>query len=158
MTMLGALRIYLEQHFPHTVGEEAACSCGASNHVRVRYFRVNGQPAAAIIPEGSTLTAGDLAEATGTRQVEPLLEEELSEIFTDTELGRMQPFENPFGAAVFFDDLLLPHRNVVFCPRMFSEQRGQCFRVPTQEILDLTHAVVLPLTGAGCRRSDEWAV
>lgn len=158
MNPLGALRIYLEQHYPHTTGEELRCTCGAGNHVRIRHFRVSGQPAAAVIPEGAALTAADFGEALGMTDVQPLMDAELDEVCSETELGRTQPFDNPFGTAVFCDESLLPFSDLVFCPRMFFGERGQCFRVPTQEFLDLTQAIVLPLTASAACRSDDWAV
>jgi len=158
MSQLSALRAYLEQHFPHTVGTEGECTCGAGNHVRVCFFRVDGQPVSAIIPEGADLTADGLREALGSSRVEPFSEAEWDQVCADTELGHVLSFENPFGAGVFFDELLQSFPNLVFCPRMFCGERGLCFRVPTQEFLDLTHALVLPLTAQACYRADDWAV
>jgi len=158
MNALGALRTYLEQHFPRTTDEELRCTCGAGNHVRIRHFRVSGQPAAVVIPEGATLTASDFGQVLSMDRVEPLLESELDEVCSDTELGHTQPFDNPFGASVFADESLLPFSDLVFCPRMFFGQRGQCFRVPTQEFLDLTQAIVLPITAAPAQASNDWAV
>lgn len=157
MHALGALRTYLEQHYPHTTGEELRCTCGAGNHARIRYFRVDGHPVTAIVPEGASLTAWDLREAIGCAAIEPLLEREMEEIHEDTELGHADWFQNPFGTTVFFDDLLLPYSQIVFCPQMFAGQRGECFRVPTLEFIDLTQALVLPLTAPACK-VDDWGV
>ena len=158
MNQLAALRNYLEQYFPRTTGTEAKCTCGAGNHVRVCFFRVDGHPVTAVIPEGACLTPDDLRETLGCRTVAPLTEAEWEAIGAETELGSMLSFENPFGAAVLFDDLLISFSDIVFCPRMFAGERGLCFRVPTQEFLDLTQALVLPLTVLACRATDDWAV
>jgi len=99
-----------------------------------------------------------LREALGSSRVEPFSEAEWDQVCADTELGHVLSFENPFGAGVFFDELLQSFPNLVFCPRMFCGERGLCFRVPTQEFLDLTHALVLPLTAQACYRADDWAV
>ena len=152
------LRHYLEQHFPQTVSEEEKCTCGAGNHARICFFRANGQPLATILPEGAKLTADELRQAIGCIRAERLDAAELDATFTDTELGHMQAFENPFGSTVFCDELLAGNRDLVFCPPMFFGQRGECFRVPTREFLELTHALVLPLTGRQDREPDDWAV
>jgi hypothetical protein len=158
MKELRTLREYLDQHFPHTVGEEPRCTCGAGNHVRVSFFRVNGQPAVTIVPEGMPLTPQQLREAIGCGRAEALTDTELDDIYGDTELGRMQSFENPFGTTVFFDETLAPFPELVFCPRMFFGRRGECFHVPTDEFLDLTHAIVVPLCATASREPDYWAV
>ena len=158
MNQLAALRTYLEQHFPRTTGTEEKCTCGAGNHVRVRFFRVDGNPVTAVIPEGADLAPDELREAVGCRSVGVLSEAEWDAIYDETELGSMVSFENPFGAAVLFDDLLINFADIVFCPRMFCGERGLCFRVPTDEFLNLTQALVLPLTTLACRATDDWAV
>lgn len=158
MTQLSALRAYLEQHFPQTVGTESACTCGAGDHVRVCFFRVDGQPVSAILPEGAELTPTGLREALGSARVEPFTEAEWDQVCADTELGHILSFENPFGTGVLFDELLRSFPTLVFCPRMFSGERGLCFRVPTDKFLELTHALVLPLMAQVCYRADEWAV
>jgi len=117
---------------------------------------MNGQPTTAVIPEGALLSAQDLRDAIVGASVEPMAESELAEVFADTELGHMDWFENPFGSNVLFDELLAPYSEIVFCPRMYSDRRGECFRAPTREFLELTRAVVLPLTSF--RRMDDWAV
>jgi len=157
MNQLSALRGYLEQHFPHTIDTEGECTCGAGNHVRVSFFRVDGQPVAAVTPEGAGLTADELRDVLGSSRVESFSDTEWDQICADTENGHLISFENPFGAGVLFDELLGSFPNLVFCPRMFCGERGLCFRVPTQEFLDLTHALVLPLTAHVCR-ADDWAV
>jgi hypothetical protein len=158
MNQLGALRGYLEQHFPRTTGLQPQCTCGAGNHVRVCFFRVDGQPASVVIPEGASLTAAELQEVLGCDRVEPLTESDWEQMCADTELGHLISFENPFGAGVIFDDLLREFPNLVFCPRMFSGERGVCFHVPTEEFLNLTNALVVPLTAQVCRPRDDWAV
>ena len=112
MSHLGALRTFLEAYFPRTTAEEQQCTCGAGNHVRLRYFRVNGQPVTAVIPEGANLTAQDLRVAMGCAWAESLPDEEAGKVLEDTELGHMDWFENPFGSSVFLDDLLLPYAEI----------------------------------------------
>ncbi len=145
MKLQQALRNYLRQHFPGNVHTEPWCTCGSANHVRVFLFRVNGQPATAIVPEGCELSAVQLGRALPGAQVEQLTEEELDAIYTDSELGRMQPFENPFGTAVFLDRNLVRFTTLVFCPQMFSGLAGECFRVPTGDFRKLVHAQVVRL-------------
>ena len=158
MNQLTALRTYLEQHFPKAIQGEGECTCGAGNHVRVCFFRVDGQPVSAIIPEGAGLTTDELRGALGCLRVEPFSNGDWDQVCTDTELGHTLSFDNPFGAGVLFDELLRSFPNLVFCPRMFSGERGLCFRVPTDRFLELTHALVMPLTAQACHRVDEWAV
>lgn len=157
MTYLQALRRFLEEHFPGQVSTQQECTCGQENHVRVIFFRVNGQPATAVIPESAGLSALELSDVIGGR-VERITLAELDAIFADTELGHMQPFENPFGTHVFLDEALGACEQLVFCPRMFFGQRGQCFRVPVKGFKELTHARVLPLSSVCVIDTDAWAV
>ena len=153
-----ALHEYMKEHFPRTLRDEVLCTCGAGNHVRLLFFRVDGQPVTAIVPEGLSLNAEQLGESIGSKQVHALEEPELDGIYATSELGNMQPFENPFGAAVYCDDSLLTWKELVFCPRMFAGQRGECFRATTQEFLNLTRAIVMPLAGTPVQEQDLWAV
>ena len=41
---------------------------------------------------------------------------------------------------------------------MFAGQRGECFRATTQEFLNLTRAIVMPLGGTPVQEQDLWAV
>ena len=145
MKLQRALRSYLRQHFPGAVREEPWCTCGSANHARILLFRVNGLPATVIIPEGCELSAAQLARAIPGAQVQPLDAAELDAVYAESELGRMQPFENPFGATVYLDQNLMQFETLVVCPRMFGGQKGECFRLPTKEFVTLAHALVLPL-------------
>jgi len=153
-----ALHNYLKLHFPRVLRDEVLCTCGAGNHVRLLFFRVNGQPATVVLPEGIDVTAEQLGQAIGGGKVECLAERDLDVIFADSELGHMEPFENPFGANVYCDEGLLTWKELVFCPRMFFGQRGECFRAPTREFLDLTRAITVPLSGTPVAEQDAWAV
>jgi len=145
MKLQRALREYLQQHFPTEVHKEPWCTCGSANHVRMFVFRINGQPATVLVPEGCDLPSAQLGRAIPGAQVEPMAEAELDAIFTETELGRMHPFENPFGTAVYMDHNLSQFDTLVFCPKMFSGKKGECFRVPTKDFRALVFTVVLPL-------------
>jgi prolyl-tRNA editing enzyme YbaK/EbsC (Cys-tRNA(Pro) deacylase) len=154
-----ALRDFMKEHFPRTLRDEVLCTCGAGNHVRLLFFRVDGQPATVVIPEGFDLSAEQLTASIGHARVEKLVDEEIDSAFTDTELGHMLPFENPFGSGVYFDESLLTWKELVFCPRMFSGQRGECFRAPTRNFLELTRAIVLPFSRTAVEEEkDAWAV
>jgi prolyl-tRNA editing enzyme YbaK/EbsC (Cys-tRNA(Pro) deacylase) len=158
MKPLQMLHTFLEQHFPHTTKDEVLCTCGAGNHVRVLFFRVNKQPVSVIVPEGADLLPEQFAEAIGHADVQPMTEAELDAAFPPTEIGQMQPFENPFGMTVYLDEGLLAWKEFVFCPRMFSGQRGDCFRTPSRQFIELTRAISLPLTLVKVPDSDAWAI
>ncbi len=158
MKPLMALHSYMKEHFPRTLRDEVLCTCGAGNHVRVSFFRVDGQPATVVLPEGIGLSAEQLSDSIGSSRVEALEEPELDSIFDESELGHMQPFENPFGSAVYCEESLLTWKELVFCPRMFAGQRGECFRAPTKDFLTLTRAIVVPLHGTPAQERDLWAV
>ena len=78
-----------------------------------------------------------------------MLESELDSIFPVTEIGRTEPFENPFGTAVYLDENLLQFPTVVFCPKMLSGKRGECFRLPIRDFQELVHPVVVRLSPSG---------
>jgi prolyl-tRNA editing enzyme YbaK/EbsC (Cys-tRNA(Pro) deacylase) len=146
MNVQRELRNHLQQYFPQDVRREPECSCGDPNHARILLFRVNGLPASAIVPEGYELSAPRLSHALAGARVEPMLESELDAIFPVTEIGRTEPFENPFGTAVYLDENLLQFPTVVFCPKMLSGKRGECFRLPIRDFQELVHPVVVRLT------------
>lgn len=158
MNPILALHNYMKEHFPRTLRDEVLCTCGAGNHVRIFFFRVDGKPVAVVIPEGLGLSAQQLADSIGSAGVEAMPEKELDAIYADSEFGQMQPFENPFGSAVYCDESLLTWKELVFCPRMFAGQRGECFRVATKDFLTLTRAIVVPLSATPVREGDLWAV
>ena len=145
MKLQRELRNHLRQHFPQDVPTEPTCSCGAPDHARIFVFRVNGQPTTAIVPEACELSAAQLSRVLAGARVESLPVAELDAIFPETELGHADPFENPFGAAVYLDENLLQFENLVFCPKMFSGKTGQCFRVPTREFRQVIRPIVLRL-------------
>lgn len=145
MKLQRILRNYLRQHFPDNFRQEPWCSCGSANHARIILFRVDGEPATVIVPESNELTAAEVRRALPGAGVEPLSEAELDAVYAESELGRMQPFENPFGASVYLDAALLQFETLVFCPRMFGGRKGECFRIPTEDFVALTRAVALPL-------------
>jgi prolyl-tRNA editing enzyme YbaK/EbsC (Cys-tRNA(Pro) deacylase) len=153
-----ALHNYMKEHFPRTLRDEVLCTCGAGNHVRIYFFRVDGKPATVVIPEGMGITAEQLAESIGSTRVEALAETELDGIYAQSELGYTQPFENPFGSAVYCDETLLTWKELVFCPRMFAGQRGECFRAATKDFLTLTRAIIVPLCATPVQEQDLWAV
>ena len=136
---------YLQQHFPSDVHKEPWCTCGSPNHVRMLVFRIDGWPATVFVPEGCELTAVQLGRAIPGARVESVTEAELDAVYLETELGRMQPFDNAFGAAVYMDHNLTHFDTLVFCPKMFSGRNGECFRVPTKEFRELVLTVILPL-------------
>jgi prolyl-tRNA editing enzyme YbaK/EbsC (Cys-tRNA(Pro) deacylase) len=158
MKPLQSLRSFLELHYPGTTHEEPLCTCGAGNHVRVIFFRVNHMPAAVVLPEGASLDCQHLAEALKSSSVEPITVAEMEATYTMSELGEMQPFEKPFGVTVYVDAELLAWKEFVFCPRMFSGKRGECFRVPAKSFLEETKAIALPLALEKVPDSDAWAV
>ncbi|HLE37031.1 MAG TPA: YbaK/EbsC family protein [Candidatus Acidoferrales bacterium] len=159
MKPLVVLRDYLVRQFPQDIHQQDNCTCGAANHVRIQFFRVEGRPAVAVFPEGMAVDCERLSHALGSPQVEPLPEEELDAIYADTELGHMQPFESPFGFGVYLDASLLSQKELVFCPRMFFGQAvRECFCAPLLDFLNLTHARVVPLTFMAPAAADAWAV
>lgn len=146
MNVQRELRNHLQQYFPQDVRREPECSCGDPNHARILLFRVNGMAASAVVPEGYELSAPRLSHALAGARVEPMLESELDAIFPVTEIGRTEPFENLFGTVVYLDENLLQFPTVVFCPKMLSGKRGECFRLPIKDFQELVHPVVVRLT------------
>ncbi len=157
MRMLQSLREYLTPYAHSHLRNEPLCTCGDANHVRLLLFRAAGRPITVIVPESAHVTPQQVAEALGSPAVEPLREEEMDAIFAETDLGRSEPFSNPFGTDVFFDESLVLYPTLVFCPRMFGGLAGECFRVPTRDLLDHTRASVLALVSQPCT-ADDWAV
>jgi prolyl-tRNA editing enzyme YbaK/EbsC (Cys-tRNA(Pro) deacylase) len=140
------LRNYLQQYFPQDIHKETECSCGNPNHARIVLFRVNGLATSVIVPEGYELGATRLSQALAGARVEPMLEPELDVIFPETEMGRMGPFESPFGTAIYMDENLLQFRTLVFCPKMLNGKKGQCFSLPIEDFRELVHPMVLQLS------------
>jgi len=140
------LRTRLRQYFPQDFRIEPECSCGDPNHARIVLFRVNGLPASAIVPEGYELTCARLSQALFGARVELMLESELGAIFPETEIGRMGPFDSPFGTAVYLDENLLQFPTLVFCPKMLCGKKGECFRLPVKDFQELVHPVVVRLS------------
>jgi len=157
MKLLQALREFLAPYAHMYLRNEPLCTCGDANHVRLLMFRVGGRPVTLIVPEAATPSFEEVRAALGDPRIEPLTETELDAIYTETDLGRDEPFSNPFGTTVYFDESLILYPTLVFCPRMFGGSEGECFRVPTRELLDGTKATVLPLIPQPCPVSD-WAV
>ncbi len=153
-----AFRQYLEEHFRTQLPGEAACTCGHANHACIRFFRVDGKPAAVVTPETRAVNAADLAEALGGGRVEPTDWFELEAPFLEGTTGRPRVHEVLSRAAVYVDESLGSEQELVFCPRMFLGQARQCFHVPAQKFFDLTRACFLPLTSASVLASDDWAV
>ncbi len=145
MKLQRALREHIRQFNADAIYSEPWCSCGSPNHARIFLLRVNGQPATALVPEWYELTPATFSKILPDSRVELLSEAELETACDERELGRLQPFENPFGATVFLDGNLLKYETTVFCPRMFSGRRGECYRVPTQELVRLVRPVVLAI-------------
>ena len=145
MNLQRELRNDLRQHIPQSVSSEHTCSCGASNHARIFLFRLNGEPATAIVPEARALNTAKLAEALPGTRVESLSVAELGSIFPETELGHMGPFDNPFGDSVYLEQSLLQCDDLVFCPKMFGGKTRECFRVPTCELCQVIHPIALRL-------------
>jgi hypothetical protein len=148
MNLQRELRTFLALHLRRGVSEQRRCSCGAPNHARVLPFRVNGEPVMVIAPEQCELNEAQLSQALGHARVEALPPGELDAIFCETELGHMDPFENPFGTAVYLEETLSQSEELVFCPKAFNKERGECFRVPTRAFREMTHPVLLRLTQA----------
>ena len=146
MTLQGELRNHMQQNFSRHFSIEPECTCGNPNHARALVFRVNDSPATVIVPEGYDLSAKRLSEALGWVRVEAMLEQELDSIFPDTEIGHTEPFENPFGTAVYLDENLTQFYWMVFCPKMLSGRKGECFRVPVKDFQKLVRPVVLQLS------------
>ncbi len=139
------LRNHLQRHCPNDLHQEPWCTCGSPNHVRMLIFRMDGWPATVFVPEDCELTAAQLGRAIPGARVESLTDAELDAVYLETELGRMQPFDKAFAPAVYMDHNLTQFDTLVFCPKMFSGQNGECFRVPTKEFRALVLTVVLPL-------------
>jgi prolyl-tRNA editing enzyme YbaK/EbsC (Cys-tRNA(Pro) deacylase) len=146
MNVQRELRSQLYQYFPRDIRKESECSCGNPNHARILLFRVNGLPTSVIVPEGYELSAARFSQALAGARVEPMLESELDAIFPETELGRTGPFESPFGTAVYLDENLLQFRALVFCPKMLSGKKGECFRIPIGDFQKLVHPVIVRLS------------
>ena len=146
MNVQRELRDHLRQYFPQDISTEPECSCGNPNHARILLFRVNGQPASAVVPEGYELSATRLSQALSGARVEPMLASELDVIFPQTELGHMGPFENPFGTTVYLDENLLQFPILVFCPKMLCGKKGECFRLPIADFRKLVHPEVVRLS------------
>lgn len=158
MKPLLVLRDYLGRNSPQALYAQNTCTCGESNHARVRFLRVDGLPAAIVLSETAPVSLEDIRLSLRTNDVELLPDSELDAIFADTELGHTQPFENPFGGSVYLDACLLTEEDLVFCPRMFFGQLGhECFRASLHEFLKLTHARIVPLTVAG-GFAEQWIV
>lgn len=158
MKPLLALRGYLEQHFPKSVRGEPKCSCGSGNHVRVLFFLVDDQPASAIIPEASRINADELQRVLGARRVQPLAITDVESVYAESELGQAQPFEQPFGHRVYFDERMAKSEELVFCPRMFFGKEGECFRAPTQKFLELVQPTIISMVPVLAGEFDDWAV
>ncbi len=139
MKLQQALHNHLRQLFSGNVHTEPWCTCGSANHGRVFLFRINGQPALAIVPEGCELSPAQLRRAIPRAQVEPLTEAELDAMYAESKAGA-QTSENPLGAAVYLDKNLARFSTLVFCPQMFSGRAGECFRVPTGDFVKFVHA------------------
>ena len=157
MKMLQSLREYLIPFAHSHLRNEPLCTCGDSNHVRILLYRLEGRPITVIVPEDAQVTPELVAQALVGQRIETLREEEMDAIFAETDLGRGEPFANPFGTDVYFDENLVLYPTLVFCPRMFGGVAGECFRVPTRDLLDHTRASILPLVPAPCV-GDDWAV
>lgn len=145
MKLQRALREHLRQFDADAIHSEPWCSCGSPNHARIFLFRVNGQPVTALVPESCDLTAETFGEVLRDARIELINEAELDAACDEGELGRLRPFENPFGASVYLDEKLLRHETIVFCPRMFSGRRGECYRVPTHELTLLVRPIVMAI-------------
>jgi hypothetical protein len=154
---LAALRQYIERELPRVVRTEAECTCGAPYHARLVPIRVHDQRAVAVIPEGANIGVEELRVALGTQQVERLQTEELGPLFAGLAGGggASEAVDLP---TIFFDEALLSWPEIVFCPRMFWGQPGECFRIPTRVFLDLSCAILVPLTPAHQPASEEWGV
>jgi prolyl-tRNA editing enzyme YbaK/EbsC (Cys-tRNA(Pro) deacylase) len=146
MNVQRELRNHLQQYFPQDIHKETECSCGNPNHARILLFRVNGLATSVVVPEGYELSAARLSQALAGARVEPMLESELDAIFPETELGRTGPFESPFGTAVYVDENLLQFQALVFCPKMLSGKKGECFRIPIGDFQELVHPLVVRLS------------
>lgn len=140
-----ALGNYLRQNFPGNVHTEPWCSCGSANHVGVFLFRVNGQLATAIVPEGCELSAAQLRRALPGAQVELLSEAEIDQIYAESKPDSMQADKLSFSAAVYLDKNLVRFSTLVFCPKMFGGRAGECFRVPTGDFRKIVNAKVVRL-------------
>lgn len=152
------LRRCLDERIPGAVRTEVECTCGAPYHARLVPFRVQGQLAVAVIPEGAALTADELRAALRCEAVEKLPSEEMESLFAALQVRGAVAFEDPDFPTIFFDESLLDWPEVVFCPRMFLGKPGDCFRVSTRAFLDLSLAIVAPLTHASFHSHDEWGV
>lgn len=157
MNALSILQGGIRQRFPEAVRPEPECTCGAPYHARLIPFRVDGRPAIAIVPEGLTLSAEELAEAVGARRAERLPQAALETMLGPFAAGRAGVFADPGFPALYFDEALLTWPEIVFCPRMFFGE-GECFRTGTRLFLELTAATVVPLTPARVASDDPWAV
>ena len=146
MNLQHELRDHLRQFLPKDIRKETECSCGNPNHARILLFRVNGLPTPVIVPEGYELSPARFSQALAGARVEPMLETELDAIFPVTELGRTGPFESPLGAPVYLDENLQQFRALVFCPKMLSGKKGECFRVPLGDFQELVHPIVVRLS------------
>jgi hypothetical protein len=147
MKLQRALREQIRKFDADAIHSEPWCSCGSPNHARIFLFRVNGRPTTALVPEWCELTAERFAQILPGAKIELINEAEFDAAGDEGELGHMQPFENPFGTGVYLDEKLLSHATIVFCPRMFSGLRGQCYRVPTQDLVSTVLPMILAISG-----------
>ncbi|MCL6565587.1 MAG: hypothetical protein K6U09_04100 [Acidobacteriia bacterium] len=155
---LVALRRYIERELPRAVRTEVECTCGAPYHARLIPIRVHGQRAVAVIPEGATIGVEELRAALGSPQVERLQTEELEPLFAGLASAGTAASEAVDLPTIFFDEALLAWPEIVFCPRMFWGQPGECFRIPTRAFLELSCAILVPLTPAHLPAGEEWGV
>ncbi len=155
---LVALRQFIERELPRVVRTEAECTCGAPYHVRLVPIRIHNQRAVAVIPEGASIGVEELRIALGTQRVERLQTEELGPLFAGLTGGSAGALEADELPTIFFDEALLAWSEIVFCPRMFWGQPGECFRIPTRVFLELSCAILVPLTPANQPAREEWGV
>jgi Ala-tRNA(Pro) deacylase len=77
---------------------------------------LEGKPAVLVVPASHQVALGrlpaDLGGATGTARL--AVEDELTTLFPDCEVGAMPPFGNLYDLPVYVDEALTEHENLVF--------------------------------------------
>jgi Ala-tRNA(Pro) deacylase len=94
--------------------EAAATHVPGRDWAKVVVCFVDGEAIQAVIPAPSTVSLDRLLELTGGSDIRVALEEELRQLFPDSDEGAMPPFGPLYGQAVFADVSLAAEPMIVF--------------------------------------------
>lgn len=105
----------LEHRPAFTAQEEAAAThTPGRKWAKTVAVRLDGVPALLVLPATRQVDFEQLAEVTGSTDVELISEEEMEELYADCEVGAMPPFGNLYGQQTFVDESLREEEYVVF--------------------------------------------